>query len=112
MDNPSITLTPAAILAVKNQLEKHEMPDACLRLGVTGSGCSGFSYVIEFFNGKPRAKDKVFTFDDIKVVIDNKSMIYLNGVTLDFEKTLLKQGFVFINPQEKSKCGCGKSFSI
>lgn len=108
----SFTLSPAAIEQVKKALEKRETPNAFLRCGVRGGGCSGFSYHLEYDDGEARDKDFIFEFDDVKVVIDKKSIIYLNGSELIWEKTLMSQGFKFINPQEKGSCGCKASFSI
>jgi len=88
-----------------------------LRLGIKGGGCSGFSYVIEFHDGDPRAKDRVFdyTAEDgtpVRVVVDPKSLVYLAGMELDWQQTLLQQGFKFNNPNEKTSCGCGHSFTV
>lgn len=107
-----ITLTPQAIEATKIALEKRGTPNSYLRLGVKGSGCSGMKYVIEFAD-KIRELDNVYEFDDIKVLVDPKSLVYLKGSTLDYEKKNLMQfGFKFINPNEKSSCGCGESFNV
>ena len=81
-----------------------------LRLGVQGGGCSGLSYNIRF-DTRPRERDRVFTFGDIRVFVDPKSFIYLGGMILDYENTLIKQGFNFINPNSSRSCGCGSSFS-
>lgn len=90
-----------------------------LRLGVKGGGCSGFSYLLEF-DGEIKEHDKVFEFSfpksadaepKIKVVVDKKSYIYLNGTTLDYATEGLESGFKFNNPNVKSSCGCGTSFS-
>jgi len=81
-----------------------------LRLGVRGGGCSGLSYKITF-DSQPRERDRVFQYDDIRVFVDPKSFIYLNGITLDWEETLMQSGFVFRNPNAKKSCGCGTSFS-
>jgi iron-sulfur cluster assembly protein len=101
----------AAAEQVKLQLQKRGTPEAYLRLGVRGSGCNGFSYALQFEEA-PKEKDKVFQENGINIVIDPKSLLILNGCTLDWEKTLMKQGYKFINPNEKSKCGCGHSFSV
>ena len=90
-----------------------------------GGGCSGFTYVIEFADKPPREKrDLVFVYDverrpgddedpgEVRVLCDKKSILYLNGTTLDWEKTLMWQGFKFVNPKEKSSCGCKESFAI
>jgi len=97
---------------VKSQLIKRGTPDSYLRLGVKGGGCSGFSYALLFEDAPPKDKDIVFDVKGVRVVIDHKSMKYLNGCTLDWEKTLMNQGFKFVNPNETSKCGCGTSFSV
>ena len=81
-----------------------------LPLGVQGGGCSGLSYNIRF-DTRPRERDRVFTFGDVRVFVDPKSFIYLGGMILDYENTLIKQGFNFINPNSSRSCGCGSSFS-
>lgn len=81
-----------------------------LRLGVQGGGCSGLSYSIRF-DTQPRERDRIFQFSDIRVFIDPKSFIYLNGMTVEWEETLMRRGFVFQNPNAKKSCGCGTSFS-
>lgn len=113
----TITITPRAASAIKKQIAKRGIPDTSLRLGIKGGGCSGFSYVIEFHDGPPRPRDRVFDVpaEDgtmVRVVVDPKSLVYLNGMTLEWEATLLKQGFKFENPNEKSRCGCGHSFTV
>ena len=81
-----------------------------LRLGVMGGGCSGLSYSIKF-DTQPRERDRIFEFDGVRVFVDPKSFLYLNGMTLDYEETLMRQGFNFINPNSTRSCGCGSSFS-
>jgi len=108
----SVTLTPKAVEMAKKQLAKRGTPDAAVRLGLKGGGCSGFSYVIEFADDPPRERDRVFEFDGVRVYVDPKSLIYLAGTTLDWEQTLMYQGFKFKNPQEKQACGCGHSFTV
>jgi iron-sulfur cluster assembly protein len=81
-----------------------------LRLGVQGGGCSGLSYNIRF-DTQPRERDRVFQYGDVRIFIDPKSFIYLHGMTLDYEETLMHQGFVFQNPNAQKSCGCGTSFS-
>lgn len=80
-----------------------------LRLGVQGGGCSGLSYNIRF-DTQPRERD-IFQFADVRVFVDPKSFIYLHGMTLDYQETLMQQGFVFVNPNASKSCGCGTSFS-
>ncbi len=108
----SIEVSPKAVEAIRKQLAKRGTPESSLRVGIRGGGCSGFSYVIEFHDGEPRTRDRVFQFDDVRVVIDPKSLIYLNGSLLDWEQTLMRQGFKFVNPHEKTSCGCGHSFTV
>jgi iron-sulfur cluster assembly protein len=106
-----ITLTPKAVEMAKKAIERRGTPEAALRLGVRGGGCSGVAYAIEFAD-KIRAKDQVFDFDGLKVVVDPKSMVYLRGSMLDYEVKLMEHGFKFRNPNEKSNCGCGESFFV
>jgi iron-sulfur cluster assembly protein len=107
----AITLTPKAVEMARKQLAKRGTPQAAIRLGLRGGGCSGFSYVIEFADGVPRDRDRVFEFDGVRIFVDPKSLIYLAGTTLDWEQTLMHQGFKFRNPHEKQSCGCGHSFN-
>src|SRR4029077_12977849 len=81
-----------------------------LRLGGQGGGCSGLSYNIRF-GTQPRARDRIFQCGDVRVYVDPKSFIYLHGMILDDQETLMQQGFVFVNPQATKSCGCGTSFS-
>ena len=81
-----------------------------MRLGVQGGGCSGLCYNIRF-DSQPRERDRIFQFADVRVFVDPKSFIYLHGMTLDYQETLMQQGFVFVNPQATKSCGCGTSFS-
>src|ERR1700731_4358889 len=113
----SVSVSPQAVDAIARQLKKRGTSDALLRLGIRGGGCSGFSYVIEFHDGAPRPKDRVLDYvaqdgTPVRVVVDPKSLLYLNGSVLDWEQTLMQQGFKFVNPQEKSSCGCGHSFTV
>ena len=83
---------------------------AALRLGIRGGGCSGFSYVIEFHDDPPRERDRVFEFDERasrRVVVDQKSLIYSAATVLDWEQTLMYQGFKFVNPHEKTAAAAG-----
>ena len=106
-----INVTPKAIAKAREAFAKRGTPNALLRLGVKGGGCSGFSYVIEFCD-EARSRDRVFDFDGVMVVVDPKSLIFLNGTTLDYEVKLMQHGFKFVNPNEKSGCGCGESFTV
>lgn len=112
MNSVGIQLSASAIAEVKRQLEKRGTPDSYLRLGIKGGGCSGFSYVLQFEDNIPKDRDITYNFDGVKIIVDHKSMLYLNGCLLDYEKTLIKQGFKFVNPNEANSCGCGNSFSF
>jgi iron-sulfur cluster assembly protein len=105
-------MSPKAVEMAKQKLAKRGTPDAALRIGIRGGGCSGYSYVLEFADGAPRERDRVFTFDGLRVFVDPKSFVYLAGTTLDWEQTLMFQGFKFRNPNEVSSCGCGQSFTV
>jgi iron-sulfur cluster assembly protein len=107
-----VRITAEAVAYAKKRLEMRGTPNASIRLGVRGGGCSGFSYVIEYSDDPPRERDTVSELEGVKFYIDKKSMIYLAGSTLDYENTLMFQGFRFKNPQEASKCGCGHSFTV
>ncbi|MGB8029282.1 MAG: iron-sulfur cluster assembly accessory protein [Terracidiphilus sp.] len=108
-----LQLTPSAVKRARVILAKEGISpeEGGLRLGVKGGGCSGLSYAIGF-DAHPRERDNIFTFEDVRVFIDPKSFVYLRGMTLDYEETLIRQGFNFINPNSARSCGCGSSFSV
>lgn len=108
-----LAVTPAAVNRIRAILAKEGIPvqEGGLRLGVKGGGCSGMSYAIQT-DAHPRERDRIFTFDGVRVFVDPKSFVYLHGMTLDYEETLLRQGFNFINPNSTKSCGCGSSFSV
>jgi iron-sulfur cluster assembly protein len=106
----SITLTDAAAARVKAFLENRGS-GVGLRLGVKTSGCSGMAYVLEFAD-EIQPEDHVFEDHGVKVLVDPKSFIYLDGTELDFAKEGLNEGFKFNNPNEKDSCGCGESFTV
>jgi iron-sulfur cluster assembly accessory protein len=108
--NP-VELTPAAIAKVKEIMATQDPLPAGLRIGVVGGGCSGFQYSMSFEN-QAGMMDKVVKFDDLKVFVDSTSVMYLNGCTVDYVETLEAAGFKFENPEVKSTCGCGSSFSV
>jgi iron-sulfur cluster assembly protein len=106
----AITMTPAASDHVSKYL-KTRGHGYGIRLGVRTSGCSGMAYVLEFVDDI-QDEDKVFESDGVNVVIDPKSLLYLDGTELDFVKEGLNEGFKFNNPNVKNECGCGESFNI
>jgi iron-sulfur cluster assembly protein len=107
-----IKITEKALSRVRAALAKENISptEGGLRLGVQGGGCSGLSYVIRFENG-PAERDRIFQFGDVRVFVDPKSFLYLHGMVVDYEETLMRQGFVFNNPNAQKSCGCGSSFS-
>jgi iron-sulfur cluster assembly protein len=107
-----IEVTPRALGRIRVAMAKEGIApsEGGLRLGINGGGCSGLSYNIRF-DTQPRERDRVFQFEDVRVFVDPKSFLYLNGMTLDYEETLMRQGFNFINPHSTKSCGCGSSFS-
>jgi iron-sulfur cluster assembly protein len=106
----AVNLSPAAIKRVKELMESQQLENAFLRMGVKGGGCSGLSYNLEFDTDLGK-HDKKFDVDGVKVVVDVKSYLYLNGTTLDWVNQGLTGGFTFVNPNAKSSCGCGTSFT-
>jgi iron-sulfur cluster assembly accessory protein len=106
-----LILTPQAIAKVREIMATQDPIPAGLRVGVVGGGCSGFQYSMAFEN-QGGMMDKVFSFDDLKVFVDATSLMYLNGCIVDYVETLEAAGFKFENPQVKSTCGCGSSFSV
>ncbi len=106
----SISLTENAAKRVKTYLEKRGK-GVGVRLGVKTTGCSGMAYTVEFAD-QVDAEDQVFEDKGVKVIVNPKSMVYLNGTELDYTKEGLNEGFQFKNPNEKDRCGCGESFSV
>ena len=106
-----ISLTPNAVAKVKEIMAQQNPVPAGLRVGVVGGGCSGFSYSMQFENGAGMM-DKTFDMDGLKVYVDATSVMYLNGCIVDYVETLEGAGFKFENPNVKSTCGCGSSFSV
>jgi iron-sulfur cluster assembly protein len=104
-----VTVTPKAVGKIREAFQR-EGVNGGLRLGVLGGGCSGLSYQFKF-DVKPRPTDQILNFDDVKVFIDPKSLVFLDGMTLDWKDSLIQSGFIFENPNAKKSCGCGTSFS-
>jgi iron-sulfur cluster assembly accessory protein len=106
-----IELTPKAVEKVKEILTRQQPQPQGLRVSVVGGGCSGFSYQMNFEN-ESNGIDKVFEFDGLKVFVDQASLMYLNGTKIDYIETLEGAGFKFDNPNVKTTCGCGSSFTV
>ena len=109
----TLRVTDRAVARIKMAMAKEGISpeEGGLRIGVKGGGCSGLSYSISF-DTQPRERDRIYTFGDVRVFVDPKSFIYLHGMTLDYEETLMRQGFNFIKPNSSRSCGCGSSFSV
>ena len=105
-----VQLTEMAITKVREILDSQEPKPSGLRIAVVGGGCSGFSYSMAFEN-TPNMLDKTYSFDGLKVFVDQASLLYLDGAQVDYVETLEVSGFKFNNPNVKSTCGCGSSFS-
>ena len=105
-----IQLTERAVGKVKEIIEQQDPKPSGLRISVVGGGCSGFSYSMAF-ETTPSMLDKTYKYDDLKVFVDQASLLYLDGVEVDYVETIEGAGFKFNNPNVKSTCGCGSSFS-
>jgi iron-sulfur cluster assembly protein len=112
VSSQGLQMTERAIQRIRIAMAKEGVSpqEGGLRLGVMGGGCSGLSYSIKF-DTRPRERDRIYEFDGVRVFVDPKSFLYLHGMTLDYEETLMRQGFNFINPNSSRSCGCGSSFS-
>lgn len=107
-----LTITEKAVEHARKKLAARGTPDAAIRLGIKGGSCAGYSYVIQFEDNPPRERDRVYEVEGVRFVVDKKSFVFLAGTVLDYEQTLMFQGFKFRNPQEASRCGCGHSFTV
>jgi iron-sulfur cluster assembly accessory protein len=107
-----VQLTPVAITKVKEILTQQNPSPTGLRVAVVGGGCSGFSYHMAFENQVNQNSDNIYEFDGLKVLVDQMSEMYLDGVQIDYIETVEGSGFKFNNPNVKSTCGCGSSFSV
>ena len=103
-----IEITEAAAQEIARQRAKRATPNARIRVGVRGGGCTGFSYVFEWAD-EIRATDKTFSAHGVSIVVDPKSFVYLAGMELDFVRGMMGHGFKFNNPNAKGSCGCGES---
>lgn len=108
-DEPIVKLTETAIIAVKEFMDDPTITGDGLRVGVRGGGCAGYQYVLDFSNVK--SNDFIFEQDGLKIYVDPISAMHLEGTVIDYVTGLQGAGFKFINPNAKSTCGCGSSYS-
>ena len=108
----TITISEEAAVHVKQFAAAEGNPDADLRVGVKGGGCSGLTYILEIVDDGPGENDKIVEELDIRLYVDKKSYIFLAGTVLEYSGGLNGKGFVFNNPNAKTTCGCGTSFSV
>ena len=106
-----MTVTQAAAERVKALIDKRDNPTVGIRIGVRSKGCSGMSYTLEFSEAQ-QPMDEVVETAGVKLLIDPKASLFLIGTQMDYVEEKLKSGFVFNNPNEKGRCGCGESFHV
>lgn len=106
-----IQVTEKALRKIRETLAREGVPEGGLRLGVQGGGCSGMTYLFRV-EARPRERDHVLDFEDVRLFVDPRSMRYLEGLTLDYQESLMRSGFVFRNPNARKTCGCGSSFTV
>jgi iron-sulfur cluster assembly protein len=111
-DSRPVTLTPEAVDFAKKKRVQLGKPEGALRVGVKGGGCAGLTYVTDFTDDPPRERDLVYDYDGLRVIIDPRSVPYIEGSTLNYENSLMYQGLKWNNPQQASACGCGETFSV
>ena len=104
-----IAVTASAAKEIARQRDKRGKPDSAIRIGLRGGGCTGFSYMFEWDDNEPKERDQVIERDGVRVFVDPKSMLYLQGTELDFVRSIMGYGFKFNNPNVKGTCGCGES---
>jgi iron-sulfur cluster assembly protein len=108
----TVIITARAAKVMRGQLEKRGTPEAAIRFGIRGGGCTGYSYMFQFEDGEPRKKDHVIDAFGVRVYVDPKSMMLIKGTTIDFETGIRGHGFRFDNPNVSNACGCGESISF
>lgn len=109
----SIQLSEIAANEIKKIIKEQNLPEeqTRLRVGVKGGGCSGFSYMLDLVEEPKAETDEEMESHGVKILVDNKSYLYLQGTEIDFKDEVMGKGFVFKNPNATSSCGCGSSFS-
>jgi iron-sulfur cluster assembly protein len=108
----TVEITARAAKMMRSQLEKRGTPHAAIRFGIRGGGCTGYSYMFQFEDAGPRARDHVIEAFGVRVYVDPKSMTLVRGTQIDFETGMRGHGFRFDNPNVSTSCGCGESISF
>lgn len=108
----TVIVTERAAKVMRGQLGKRGTPEAAIRFGIRGGGCTGYSYMFQFEDGEPRAKDHVVEAHGVRLFVDPKSMLLVKGTRIDFETGIRGHGFRFENPNISNSCGCGESISF
>lgn len=108
----TIVVTARAAKVMRSQLERRGTPNAAVRFGIRGGGCTGYSYMFQFEDGEPRKNDCVVQAFGVRILVDPKSMILVKGTTIDFETGIRGHGFRFQNPNVDDSCGCGESVTF
>ncbi|MBM3610597.1 MAG: iron-sulfur cluster assembly accessory protein [Alphaproteobacteria bacterium] len=111
MSKDVLTITPNARTRILTLIEKREKPSVGIRIGVRARGCSGYTYTIEYADDI-KEFEEVIAVEDYKVCIDPKALLFLIGTKMDYVEEKLQSGFIFKNPNEKGRCGCGESFHV
>lgn len=106
---PGLIITESAAREINRQRDKRGTPNAAIRIGIRGGGCTGFAYMFEWDDNPPKEHDKVFEQSGATVYVDPKSFVYFQGTELDFLRGMMGRGFKFNNPNAKGSCGCGES---
>ena len=107
----AITMTDFASEKIYDLMKRTQCEDSYLRIALKGGGCSGLSYIFDLTKDAEE-NDKVFSFGNVKICIDRKSYLFLNGINIDYEESPFKSGIKLVNPQAVRTCGCGESFSV
>ncbi len=108
----TIRVTARAAKMMRSQLERRGTPQAAIRFGIRGGGCTGYTYMFQFEDGPPRKNDRVVDAFGVRIYVDPKSLILVKGTRVDFETGIRGHGFRFDNPNIKQSCGCGESIAF
>ncbi len=107
-----VTLTPDAAKEIRRIIQENSFSEnVAIRLGIKGGGCAGFTYYFDFESEEPKQMDRLFESQGLRLIVDRKSLIYIDGTQVDFKTSLMERGFKFDNPKAHAACGCGTSFT-